>query len=648
MLIRKYLLVFIITFSLSGITKGQNLIADPGFENWDGSFGWSPGSLSGLYDWYEANGTADYHNQDPMFNGSNLTGLEDCPLGEGNTNCGFPYEGQGVLGCWKGNGPDGSREWAGTQLIEPMVAGGCYKISFWIQNKKDHPDKLLATNQWGMFFNHTQIPFFNPNLTNYAAMSDHWVACEQIIDGSDWTKVEFDYQASEAFAYAYIGFMGNYATSSNIIFNDDYLLGPYVWIDEVIVERVDPQLALPDDISICKGESVTLEALSNFPVIWEDNQSNAVSRTVSPEHTTTFYVQTQDSTLCSVRDSIVVTVVGDQVVNFTGVSICDGADPLILDPNITNGSWSGTGIIDETQGLFDPVLAGVGDHYVIYNSADDCSENFTMYVEVSPPPVIDFEADVLEGCPPLDVQFNDLSAVSGIAYSWDFGNGAMSNELLTASTVYPESGNFDVSLEVVYSENCKNIQTIPGLIEVSEPPVADFTYSPAHPSNLSPEVHFFDASTGLLSEWLWDFGNGTTSDKKNANTAFVMPGIYEVQLLVTSANGCRDSISRNVTVNSIVNFYVPNVFSPNDNGIHDLFEVFTVGPLEDYKMTVFNRWGGIVFQSNDKNISWDGDLPNGEKAETGVYTYSIEYDYRGLTPEASFSGVQRGDVMVIR
>jgi gliding motility-associated-like protein len=645
---RKLIPCLILVFSFASTTIGQNLIPDPGFENWDGTPGWAPGPLSCLAEWYEASGTADYHHQDPMFSGSNLTGLEDCPLAQGNTNCGFPYQGQAVLGCWKGNGPDGNREWAGIELTEPMVAGGCYKVSFWIQNKEDDPDRLLVTNQWGMFFNHTPTPFFNASLANYSAMADHWVASDQIIDGSEWTKLEFDYQASEAFAYAYIGFMGDYATSSNIIYNDDYLLGPYVWIDEVVVERIDPQLTLTEDISICVGESLTLEASSNFPILWEDNQSNVLSRTVSPQQTTTYYVQTQDSTLCTIRDSIVVTVIGNQVVDFMGSEICEGADPFLLDPTITGGSWAGPGIIEAAQGLFDPTVAGVGGHDIIYTSDVDCSEDFTLFVEVSLPPVVDFEADILEGCPPLEVQFNDLSATAGIAYTWDFGNGAVSNDLLSASAIYSALGSFEVSLEVVYSEHCKNTQTIADLVEVFEAPDVDFTYSPINPSNLNPDVQFFDASTGTLTEWLWDFGNGTTSDKNNPVAVFDLPGIYDVQLLATSVNGCVDSISHQITVQSKVNFYVPNVFSPNDDGRNDQFEVFALGALEEYHMKIFNRWGGIVFQSSDANTSWNGDLPDGSKAETGIYVYVIEYDYAGLSPEESFSGVEMGDVMLIR
>lgn len=647
MFLRNLFIALLFISGVIGTVKAQNLIPDPGFEIWDGTIGPNPNTMGGLDFWFNVNGTTDHHHQlNPP--GSNLTSLEDCPTGQGSTWCGVPYEGQGVLGAWKGNGPDGTREWAGVELSEPMVAGGCYEISFWIQNKRDKPDQPLVTNQWGMFFNHTQTPFFNPNLANYAAMSDHWVACEQVIDGSEWIKVEWEYQASEDFAYAYIGFMGDFSTSSNNIYNDSYLLGPYVWIDEVIITRIDPQLTLTEDVSICLGESVTLEASSNFPINWEDTDTGVSSRTVSPEETTTYYVQTLDSTLCSIRDSIVVTVLGNEVIEFEGVSICDGADPVFLAPDITSGTWSGSGIIEESEGLFDPVIAGVGEHAITYNSGADCSENFTMLVEVVDPPEINFAADFTEGCPPLNVQFTDNSEVTGMDFIWDFGNGLVSTDPHTTATVYHEVGAYDVSLEVVYSENCKNKLTVPNFIEVFDPPVANFTNSPFNPSNLSPEVQFFDASTGNLMGWFWDFGNGETSDKNNATTSYDLPGIYDVQLNITSVNGCVDSIYRQIMVNSIVNFYIPNVFSPNYDGVNDLFEVYTVGPLREYKMTVFNRWGGIVYQSTDINAPWDGDLPNGDKADVGVYTYSIEYNYAGLLPNESFSGVEMGDVMLMR
>lgn len=644
---RRYLTISVCILASFATLHSQNMIADPGFEDWDGTIGPNPNTLGGLTYWYNANGTPDHHHQlNPP--GSNLTSLQNCPTGNGNTWCGEPWEGQGVLGCWKGNGPDGSREWAGIQLSEPMVAGGCYEISFWIQNKKDKPDNQFVSNQWGMYFDHTAVPFFNPNLANYAAMSDHWVACEEVIEGSEWQKVEFEYQASEDFEYAYIGYMGDFSTSTYSVPNDNYLLGYYVWIDQVIITRIDPQLTVSEDISICPGESITIEASSNFPIMWEDNSSSDITREVTPEVTTVYYVHTLDSTLCTQRDSITVTVIQKEEINFTEALVCEGANPFMLDENLPSGTWNGPGIIDSSSGLFDPGLSGSGIIPITYLSDADCSEDFILLIEVLPPPVIDFEADALEGCPPLEVQFSDLSPIPGTTYHWDFGNGSTSSENQSTSVTYADSGIFDVSLEIEYSEHCQNTQTIPELIEIFEQPVANFTSSPSNPSNLSPSVQFNDMSSGSIIGWYWDFGNGETASNGLASTQYEMPGIYDVQLKVLSIDGCQDSLTQSLTVKSLVNFYIPNAFSPNNDGINDHFEIFPIGPIQGFKLTVFDRWGGTIFVSKDISNFWNGSLASGKKADVGVYTFLIEYDYPGIDPKLNLKGIEKGDILLLR
>ncbi|WP_020567229.1 T9SS type B sorting domain-containing protein [Neolewinella persica] len=645
--LHKTILLVAATFAVVNTANTQNLIPDPGFELWNVVYPATPNTLSSLNYWYNSNGTSDYHHQQHP-PGSNLTSLEDCPTGEGNSECGTPYEGQGVLGCWKGNGADGSREWAGIKLSEPMVAGGCYKISFWVQNKKDDPDNEFKTNQWGLFFDHDRIPFFSPDIANYAAMSDHWVACEEVIAGSEWTKVELEYQASEDFEYAHIGYMGDYATANYSIAGDDPLLGFYVWIDEVIITRIDPQLTLNEDISICRGETVTLEAISNFPIYWEDDNSAGNSRILSPDTTTIYYVRTLDSTLCSIRDSIIVTIIDEEIFDFVGQSICVGADPLILEPNIASGTWSGQGIIDASEGLFDPDLAGAGEFFITYKSDADCSENFTIKVEVSPAPVIDLEADFLEGCAPLEVQFNDLSPTPGIAYQWNFGNGTVSDGFLNATTSYDEAGEYDVSLEVVFSENCKNTFYAQNLISVFDPPEANFTYSPFVPSNIMPTVHFENTTVGDVEEVIWNFGNGEISSSFNSVTTFDLPGIYDVQLLVTSSNNCIDSTTYQVSVNNLVNMYIPNAFSPNGDGINDKFEVDAIGQILEYEIIIFDRWGGVVYESDNIDGSWNGNLPGGEISATGVYAYLIKFVHQGLDSDLIINEKRTGDLTIFR
>jgi len=489
--------------------------------------------------------------------------------------------------------------------------------------------------------------FFNPNLADFSTMADQWVTCEEVIGGSDWQQVSFNYTASDDFEYAYIGYMGNVSTSSYVAENEDFLLGFYVWIDMVVVERVEPQLSLSPDVTICKGENTLLEASSNFPVMWTDAMSGETAIVVEPEHTTVYYVETLDSTACSIRDSIVVTVVGDEEIDFTDVSICEGSDAFILSPGIT-GNWSGAGIIDSNSGLFDPSLSGTGEHIITYNSDTDCSENFSLFLEVLEPPLLDFDADIVEGCPPMEVKFTDLSPLQGNNYEWDFGTGATSNETITTAHIYTEPGFYDVNLKVDYSDHCSAMLTVEDMIQVFDPPVADFTYAPLEPSNLDPGVQFTNSSSDDVNQWLWDFGDGSSSNQNNPFHTFSSSGIYEVSLTATSIHACSDSISQQVTVHSMVNFFIPNVFSPNYDGINDEFSISPFGPIEDFNLRIFNRWGGLVFESKQLDNKWDGKLPDGKKAEEGVYVYLIEYTYSGLNPGEPLQGKTSGDILILK
>ena len=641
----KYALIILCLCSFFEKNAAQNLVPDPGFEIWNGMAGTVPATLAPLTFWYNANGTADHHHQqNPP--GSNLTSLQPCPTGQGSTDCGFPYEGQGVLGCWKGNGIDGTREWGGIKLTEPMVAGGCYKVSFRVQNKKDNPNFLMETNQWGIFFSKTQLPSFSADVANYNNYTSRFVACEEVVTGSDWQYFEFDYIADDVYEYAFVGYQGNVSASTFTAWSNDPFIGFYAWFDEIIIERINPMLTLSDDVSICPGDSVQLKATSNFPVIWENGLGSDNSIWVKPQQTTTYFVVTQDSTACSIRDSVVVTVVEPAEVDYPGF-VCENSDPFQLDPAAGPGTWVGTGISDPVMGIFDPAVAGAGAFQITYESATDCTQNFNIKVEVLETPVVSFTADVTQGCPPLEVQFTDLGQMPGVTYEWNFGDGSLSNDPVSVVHTFTQTGSFDLSLSITYPGNCVSEGTLEGYIQVFVPPVANFSWTPAEPSNVLPDVIFEDASTGNIFQWDWDFGDGTPGSGASPEHSYTTPGIYTVNLVVTAEGGCQDSISRILTVKNDVRFYIPNAFSPNGDGINDELVVSPFGLLQDYKITVFNRWGAVVFESTDPGVSWDGTF-KGKKVDIGVYAYLIEYRFPALDSGALDEGVVAGDVVIIR
>ena len=71
-------------------------------------------------------------------------------------------------------------------------------------------------------------------------------------------------------------------------------------------------------------------------------------------------------------------------------------------------------------------------------------------------------------------------------------------------------------------------------------------------------------------------------------------------------------------------FFAPNAFSPNGDGLNDVFSVFGNGIPEAFELVVYNRWGNLVFSSEDINTNWDGTI-NGRKCPVGIYTYRFQY-----------------------
>lgn len=122
---------------------------------------------------------------------------------------------------------------------------------------------------------------------------------------------------------------------------------------------------------------------------------------------------------------------------------------------------------------------------------------------------------------------------------------------------------------------------------------------------------------------------------------FSRPGEYEVLQVVTSDFGCVDSIRITIAVETDFYLYIPNAFSPNNDGLNDCFEIKGVG-FEGFDFTVVDRWGNEVFKTNDTEHCWDGTF-RGQPLPTGVYSYRIIADL----PFDEYS-IKEGTIKIIR
>lgn len=626
----------------------QNLIADPGFEDWDGMVGNVPNTLSPLTFWYNANGTPDHHHQDNPA-GSNLTSLLPCPTGNGNTECGTPHSGKGVLGCWKGNGPDGTKEWAGTELLEPLVAGGCYRVSYWVQNKEDNPNFLMLTNQWGIFFSKTMLPTFNPDLINYNTKAGQFVTCSEVNDGTDWTYVEFLYTSPDDYPYAYVGYMGNVSSSTFTAWSTDFQIGFYAWFDDIRVERIQPELTVPPDQTICLGDSIFLSATSNYPIEWNTGTSldTVDGIWVKPTAPTTYSVRTLDGTTCSVTEEITITVLGNTINPFPE-SVCEGTTPFVINAVAGAGTWSGPGIINPNTGLFDATLAGPGSHLIQFKPEGDCALGYQVEMVVAPAPILEFTVDKPVGCPPHALQFFDESVPKVAFVLWRFGDGTIGDTFNDPEKTYFEPGWYSVTLEAYYSDYCRASLTKDSFIHILVPPVADFSFSPEDPSNLEPEVQFTDQSGGEPQTWSWTFGDGESGIGQNPMHSFNEPGVYPVTLTVSGAAGCEDVVTQTVIVSWDVRLFIPNAFSPNEDGVNDVFRPSVIGPVDDYTLRIYDRWGNLLFESRDVAIGWEGEAMNGKGLDPAVYTYVLSVAPPGFDGFEATVQTHAGEIKLIR
>jgi gliding motility-associated-like protein len=169
----------------------------------------------------------------------------------------------------------------------------------------------------------------------------------------------------------------------------------------------------------------------------------------------------------------------------------------------------------------------------------------------------------------------------------------------------------------VVASNADGCSSLPASLNMhfNPLPVAAFEadLSP-FPSTEDP-IQFNNQSLGSIA-YAWNFGDENASEVHHPLHRFELPGIYTVTLAVSNEFGCSDTTTRIVEIPEDI--ILPNVFSPNGDGINDVLEVPLSG-IKTLLLTIFDRWGNVVFESNQTKFYWDGRNANGERMPAGTY-----------------------------
>lgn len=283
-----------------------------------------------------------------------------------------------------------------------------------------------------------------------------------------------------------------------------------------------------------------------------------------------------------------------------------------------------------------------GDKIVrlIAEDINSCRDTIFKTINYFPvPALIVIEPNTFTGCQPATITFNNLSYPIDDTYTllWDFGDQSFGDDF-SPNHLYTETGVYSVKLQITSPLGCKTEKTWRNLIKIVDSPKAGFSYTPEEPNLLFNTVDFKDESFGGIA-WQWHFDTVGISLFQNPTFTFRDTGTYVIEQVVLHRTGCTDTAYAYIQILPYVNYLMPNAFTPNSDGLNDEFKpVGYFQGISYYHLSVWNRWGEQLFESDDPNVGWNGQRNNtGDFAPPGVYAYILEYT-NGLGERKSEKG----------
>lgn len=277
-----------------------------------------------------------------------------------------------------------------------------------------------------------------------------------------------------------------------------------------------------------------------------------------------------------------------------------------------SGSWTGPA----EQPIYQYQNEGVYQVTMVSVSDSACSDSITKIIQIHALPEANFDYDVGQ-CDSL-VKFSNYSRNS-VSYQWNFGDDIESTEY-SPLHAYSLSGYVPVQLISTSIHSCRD--TILKEIFFVSRKKAAFETSIDSCSGL---VHFLNAPQNA-HVYFWDFGDGTFSTDESPVHAYAENGTYTTLLTVNGETVCVDSISRTTVFESPMGelLFAPSAFTPNGDGLNDLFQISIFRPCETFSISIFNRWGQLIFEAEDASEAiWDGTF-NNTMAEEGIYVYLLK------------------------
>ncbi len=357
--------------------------------------------------------------------------------------------------------------------------------------------------------------------------------------------------------------------------------------------------------TICSGSSATLSASGASLYSWSPAlylNSVSGSSVVARPDASMIYTITGTVGSCTAVVNASVTITPTPTLTVNSLSICRGSDALLSVNGATSYTWFPSSGLSATTGSTVSSSSPVSMTYTVIGLLGNCSDTTESTVTVNPLPALTVNSATV-----CDGFSADLIASGASVYSWspstylNTASGASVIATPSVSTVYVVSGSTGM---------CTS--TLQAVVHVNSLPNAAIGASNTL-INTPGESVSLTASGG--AGYLWSNGMGTSL------IAVAPLQTSDYCVTVRTAEGCEQKACITIEVSPESTLYIPNAFTPNGDDLNDV--LYTPGTnIVTYHLMIYNRWGNLVFESDDMGKGWDGTY-KGEPVKDDVYNYRL-------------------------